>query len=102
MNFSICKSNQDDILFGRKLLTNSKKGNCIACHKIPLDSSISTMANIGPPLLKLKERFSKEDLYNYIWDPSKIYPDTIMPPYGKNNIINSKEIMAIVDYLYEH
>ena len=99
--FSFCFS-ADSIVEGRGLVTNPKKGNCIACHKIPLDDRIFTLANIGPPLIKLKERFSIKELTDYIWDPTIIYPETIMPPYGKNNLIDSHEIKAIIDYLYEY
>ena len=33
-------------------------------------------------------------------DETKRNPETVMPPFGRNLILNEKEISAIVDFLY--
>jgi len=42
----------------------------------------------------------RNKLFDRIYDPSSINPNTIMPPYGKNEILSTKEISDIIDYLY--
>jgi L-cysteine S-thiosulfotransferase len=42
---------------GRELAFSTAKGNCLACHMIPGDAGALTSANIGPPLLAMRERF---------------------------------------------
>ena len=86
---------------GKALVVSVAKGNCIACHSIPSESDIVSLANIGPPFLNLKARFpNKADLEKKIWDPTFSNPNTIMPPFGKHKILTITEIHQIIDYLY--
>jgi L-cysteine S-thiosulfotransferase len=86
---------------GGRLARDVNKGNCLACHQIPQDSQAVTSANIGPPLLALRGRFpDRAALRAQVWDAAKANPDTIMPPYGRNNILTTSEIEQIVEYLY--
>ena len=82
----------------RRLLFSSLRGNCIACHKIEGGES---PGNIGPALENMDNRFpNKADLRAQIWDASKRNPSTVMPPFGRHEILTEKEIDLIVDYLY--
>ena len=86
---------------GREIAHDHFKGNCLACHQMPKDKSAKSKANIAPALIDIKLKYpEKESLYNRIYDPSSINPDTIMPPYGKNSILSTQEISDLIDYLY--
>ncbi len=92
---------QKRVDLGRILAISSQKGNCIACHSIPNDKEVITLANIGPPLVAVKQRFpSRKALVNQIWDPTLLNPNSVMPPFGKHKILSEADIQLIVDYLY--
>jgi sulfur-oxidizing protein SoxX len=86
---------------GARLAHEVAKGNCLACHAMPSDASAVTSANIGPPLVAMRARFpDRELLRRQVWDAGLINPDTVMPPFGKHQILTTEEIDLIVDYLY--
>lgn len=86
---------------GRELAHDFNKGNCLACHSAPRDSTAVTLANIAPPLIMMRERYpDRAALRRHIWDPMQRYPNTIMPPYGKHRILTEEEIDLVIDYLY--
>ena len=86
---------------GRQIAHDHFKGNCLACHQMPKDKSAKSKANIAPALIDIKIKYpEKESLFNRIYDPSSINPNTIMPPYGKNSILSTQEISDLIDYLY--
>ncbi len=81
-----------DVAFGRKA------GNCLACHMIP---GGNLPGNIGPPLIAMKARYpNKSDLRAVIYDPTKKFPHTIMPPFGKHGILTSAQIDKLVDFIH--
>ena len=68
---------------------------------MPNDINAKSKANIAPALIDIKTKYPKRNnLFDRIYDPSSINPNTIMPPYGKNEILSTKEISDIIDYLY--
>ena len=86
---------------GARLAHDVAKGNCLACHAMPSDANAVTSANIGPPLIAMRARFPhREQLRRQVWDAGLINPDTVMPPFGKHQILTAEEIDLIVDYLY--
>lgn len=88
---------------GRTIAHDVYKGNCLACHRIPRDPAAITLANIGPPLIGMRERFpARADLRAQIWDATKRNPESVMPPFGKHRILTEAEIDLVVDYLYEY
>jgi len=88
---------------GQRLAHGVYKGNCLACHQIPGDPSAVSLANIGPPLVHMRERFAdRAALRSQIWDPRTRNPETVMPPFGKNKILTEEEIDLIVDYIYQY
>lgn len=90
-----------EIEAGRKLAYDFNKGNCLACHSAPTDKQADTLANIAPPLLRIRGRFpDREQLRARIWDPTVVNPNTVMPPFGKHRILTGAEIDLIIDYLY--
>lgn len=86
---------------GRMLAHDFEKGNCLACHAAPTDPTAITKANIGPPLIGMRERFKERAaLRQQIWDAAVRNPDTIMPPFGRHLILSDDEIELIIDYVY--
>lgn len=85
-------------LDGRTLAFDRGKGNCLSCHNIKGGDLPGT---IGPQLNNMKARFpDRNELIGTVFDETKRNPQTVMPPFGRNLILNDKEISAIVDYLY--
>ncbi len=83
---------------GREIAFDRGKGNCLACHAIA-DGPLP--GNIGPPLMAMKLRFPDPDgLRDQIWDASARNAETIMPPFGKHQILTDEEIDLVVAYLY--
>ena len=83
---------------GKAVSFDRKKGNCLACHQI---EGGNLPGNIGPPLVAMKARFpDKAKLRAQIWDATKINPNTIMPPFGRQQILSESEIDKIVEFIY--
>lgn len=91
-------ANADEIADGKKVAFDRKKGNCLACHMIP---GGSLPGNIGPPLVAMKARFpDKARLREQIWDATANNPNTIMPPFGKHQILTEKEVDLVTAFIY--
>jgi len=83
---------------GKKIVEDRKKGNCLACHQI---EGAELPGNIGPPLVGMKARFpDKAKLRSQIWDSTRNNPNSIMPPFGRNEILTEDEINKVVEYIY--
>ena len=83
---------------GKRIAFNRKKGNCLACHAI---EGGALPGNIGPPLVNMKERFpNKKKLKEQIWDATRANPYTIMPPFGKHEILEPDELDKVVEFIY--
>jgi len=86
------------IAAGKKIAFNRKKGNCLGCHMIA-DGALP--GNVGPPLIAMKARFpDKAKLRAQIWDATVANPKTIMPPFGRHNILSDQEVDKIVDFIH--
>jgi sulfur-oxidizing protein SoxX len=83
---------------GKKIAFDRKKGNCLACHQI---EGGDLAGNIGPPLVAMKARFpDKSKLRAQIWDSTKNNPNTMMPPFGRHEILTESEIDKVVECVY--
>jgi sulfur-oxidizing protein SoxX len=88
----------DRIARGKAIAYDRNAGNCLACHMIP-DSELP--GNVGPPLIQMKSRFPlREDLVAQIRDAGARNPNTVMPPYGRHNILTDDEIDLVVDFIH--
>jgi len=86
------------IAAGKKIAFNRKKGNCLGCHMIA-DGALP--GNVGPPLIAMKARFpDKAKLRAQIWDATTANPKTIMPPFGRHNILSDQEVHKITDFIH--
>ena len=83
---------------GKEVAFDRKLGNCLACHAIE-DGTLP--GNIGPPLIAMQQRFpDKAKLRAQIWDATKANPNSMMPPFGKYEVLTEKEIDAITEWVY--
>jgi sulfur-oxidizing protein SoxX len=82
---------------GRKLAFDRGKGNCLSCHAIEGGELAGT---IGPTLKGIKNKYpDRNELVAILTDETRRNPQTVMPPFGRNRILTSREIDAIVDFL---
>lgn len=83
---------------GKKIAFDRKLGNCLACHSI---EGGELPGNIGPALVAMKVRFpDKAALRAQIWDATKKNPNTMMPPFGRHEILTEAEIDKVVEFIY--
>ncbi|HHJ17530.1 MAG TPA: sulfur oxidation c-type cytochrome SoxX [Gammaproteobacteria bacterium] len=83
---------------GKSIAFNRKQGNCLACHQI---AGGKLEGNIGPPLVAMKARFpDKAKLRAQIWDSTKANSNSIMPPFGRHQILSESDIDKIVEFIY--
>jgi len=83
---------------GKAVAFDRKKGNCLACHQI---AGGDLPGNIAPPLVAMKARYpDKSRLRVQIWDATKINSNSIMPPFGRQQILSESEIDKIVEFIY--
>ena len=100
-----------DPVNGKKLATNRKKGNCLACHSMPIPEQ-AFHGNIGPDLKGISSRYSEGELRLRIVNPKVLNSETIMPAFYKadgfnrvmkkfvgKTIITAQEVEDIVAYL---
>ena len=96
---------------GRALSINRKKGNCLACHVMPIPEQ-QFHGNIGPELHGVGERYSKGEIRLRIVNPKVVNSDTIMPAFYRNSgftrthkkfrgktILSAQEVEDILSYV---
>ena len=92
------ESQAEMIAKGKQIAFHRQLGNCLTCHAI---SDGEAAGNIGPPLIIMKARFpDKKALRAQIWDSTVRNPATMMPPFGRHNILTDEQIDAVVEYIY--
>lgn len=83
---------------GKDIAFDRVKGNCLSCHKI---TGGTQTGNIGPELIGMKERFpDKDKLRAQIYDSRTNNPATIMPPFGKHEVLTAGELDKVVEYIH--
>ena len=83
---------------GESITFDRTKGNCLACHAIAGGES---PGNIGPELVNMKQRYPDIKLLRErIWDETKFNPYTVMPPFGKHQILTEDEINQVTEFIY--
>jgi L-cysteine S-thiosulfotransferase len=82
---------------GQKLAFDRSKGNCLTCHEI---KGGDLPGSIGPALKDIKSKYpDRNELVAIVTDETKRNPLTVMPPFGRNQILTEQEINAVVDFL---
>ena len=83
---------------GKEIAFDRKLGNCLACHAI---EGGDLPGNIGPPLVSMKLRYpDKAALRAQIADATVRNPNTVMPPFGRFNILSDEQIDQVVEFIY--
>ena len=98
---AVCSSKDnpptDAVTRGGCLALERKKGNCVSCHLI---SGAAAYGNVAPALVSMQARFpDKSRVRAQIQDASKFNPNTVMPPFGRNQILTPKEIDDVVEFV---
>ncbi len=97
---------------GRKIVINKNKGNCLACHNLPIPEE-TFHGTVGPPLHGIASRLSEGQIRLRVADEQKVIPTTIMPGFYKdpkeNNrvddnywgkpVLNAQEAEDVIAYL---
>jgi sulfur-oxidizing protein SoxX len=88
---------KDDVTKGGCAVLDRKRGNCWACHAIP---GAPSAGNIGTRLENMPLRYpDKSRLRAQIEDASTSNPNTVMPPFGRHEILTKEEIDQVVEFL---
>lgn len=101
---------------GMAIMGSRSAGNCVSCHDIPAwrdvtapYTRLSLQGTFGPSLQGVGQRYSREQLRQWVVDARLIRPDTLMPPYGTTHrlsaparqqpVLTESQIEAVVDTL---
>ena len=77
-----------DAARGKAIASDADKGNCLACHQLPIDG-IEAYGTIGPPLEGVGTRLPVGHMRLRVVDTRHISPMSIMPGYyRKPELIN--------------
>ena len=87
---------KSNVTQGGCIALSRHKGYCQSCHAIPgVDSG-----DIAPALTNIARRFpDRARLRTQIENPARYNPATIMPPFGKHEILSADEIDKVVEWL---
>jgi sulfur-oxidizing protein SoxX len=101
-----------NLVNGRKVAIHRGKGNCLACHQMPI-SEEEFHGEIGPPLGGVGSRYDEGQLRLRIVNMQELNPGTLMPPFYKHpdqfnrvskqyqgrTILTAQEVEDVVAYL---
>ncbi len=100
-----------DPVKGREVAINRKKGNCLACHNMPIPEQ-SFHGETGPDLNGVGGRYEIGELRLRVVNPKVINPDTMMPAYYRadgyhrvakkfqgKTILSAQEVEDLLAYL---
>ncbi len=68
---------------GMEIVSDSNRGNCLACHQLPIPG-IEAYGTIGPPLAGIAARLSVPQIRLRIVDWRNINPMSIMPGFYRD------------------
>ena len=80
---------------GRTLAKEIDKGNCLACHQLPIAEE-AFQGTLGPPLAGVGARLSAGQMRLRIADETKVNPETVMPSFYRN----PKTLYSVLDEYY--
>lgn len=97
---------------GRALVIATDKGNCLACHVLPIHEE-AFHGNLGPDLSHIASRLSEGELRLRVVDEKQVNPQSIMPGYYRNpslftlvaneysgmTLLSAQEVEDVVAYL---
>lgn len=96
---------------GRAIARDRSRGNCLACHHMPIPEA-SDHGTVGPPLYGVGARLSEAELRLRVVDEKRVNPETIMPAFYRHpdrlnrplagfdrTILTAQEVEDVVAYL---
>ena len=99
-----------DAANGKKVVVGRKKGNCLACHIMPIPEE-QFHGLTGPDLTGVGDRMDAAELRMRIVDPKVVYFDTMMPSFYRTGqhrvlekfqgktILSAQEVEDVIAYL---
>ncbi|CCD91499.1 putative monoheme cytochrome c sulfur oxidizing protein(SoxX) [Bradyrhizobium sp. ORS 375] len=73
---------------GKKVFLTRTLGNCLACHQVSSLKSEEFHGEFGPSLDGVASRYNMAQLRLIVADPKRIFTDTVMPAFYKNDGLN--------------
>jgi sulfur-oxidizing protein SoxX len=97
----VCKNKEnppkDAVVQGGCVAIDRAKGNCMGCHQF---AGVPSYGNIATKLENMAARYpDKTKLRAQIDDASKANPNTVMPPFGRHQILSAEEIDKVVAFV---
>jgi len=100
----VCKDKEnppkDAVTKGGCIVADRVKGVCVNCHQI---AGAAHAGDIGTKLENVAARYQGEEgkkrLRDQIYDARKFNPNTVMPPFGPNVMLNNDEIDLVIEFL---
>jgi sulfur-oxidizing protein SoxX len=97
---------------GKAIASDGSKGNCLACHQLPIDG-IEAYGTIGPPLAGIGSRQTEGFIRLRVIDTRNINPMSIMPgfyrdpklinrpgkPYIGRTFLTAQQVEDVIAYL---
>lgn len=96
---------------GRAVAINRKRGNCLACHILPIPEQ-PFHGKVGPDLSEIASTSNAGEMRLRIVNPKVLNPDTIMPAFYRSDglnrvakkfqgktILTAQEVEDVVAYL---
>lgn len=71
---------QGDPARGRTVAADPQRGNCLACHIMPIPEE-EFQGTVGPPLMGIGSRYSEAAIRLRVVDEQVLNPQTIMPGF---------------------
>ena len=68
---------------GREIVSDGNRGNCLACHQLPIPG-VEAYGTIGPPLAGIAARLSVPMIRLRVVDTRNINPVSIMPGFYRD------------------
>lgn len=100
-----------DPVNGRKIAINRKKGNCLACHVMPVPEQ-QFHGETGPSLLGVASILSEGEIRMQVINSKVVNPDSMMPSFYRvtgytrpakkfigKTILSAQEVEDVVAYL---
>ncbi|MGB0712826.1 MAG: sulfur oxidation c-type cytochrome SoxX [Gammaproteobacteria bacterium] len=68
---------------GKVIATRGDRGNCLACHRLPVEG-VEAYGTIGPPLAGIGSRYDVGSIRMRVVDMKQINPMSIMPGFYRD------------------